>query len=30
VLDDQGRVRLLWPFGISAEMMAEDLGGVVR
>ncbi|NUQ38875.1 MAG: SCO family protein [Caldilineales bacterium] len=30
VLDDQGRVRLLWPFGISAEMMAEDLGGLVR
>ena len=30
VLDDQGRVRLIWPFGVSAEMMAEDLRGLVR
>lgn len=25
LLDDQGRVRLIWPFETSAEFMAEDL-----
>ena len=30
LLDDKGRVRLIWPFGTSAEFIAEDLDYFVR
>ena len=30
VLDKEGRLRMLFPYGVRGEQMAEDLQGIVR